>query len=162
MTEPPSPRIELLADHPEVIPDLAAWFRDAWAPYYGPDGPGDAEADLHQCCHPERLPIGLVAFCGDALCGTAALKTESVTTHRHLTPWLAALLVGPEYRRRGVAERLIAAVEDLAGRRGFGTLYVGTGRGSGTPESALVKRGWEVVDKAPYFVSDVTIMKKAL
>lgn len=141
-------RIELLADRPEAIPILKSWFEQEWAPYYGPDGPGDAERDLQESCNRGELPIALVAFLGDVVCGTAALKKDSVTTYAHLTPWLAALLVGAGYRRRGIGERLIAAVEDRARRLGFACIYVGTGEGSGTPETTLRKRGWEFCGKA--------------
>ena len=154
--------IELLDDHPETIPILVDWFEREWAPYYGPTGPGDAEQDLRRCCNREELPLALVALSGGAVCGTAALKRESVTTHRHLTPWLAALLVAPAFRRRGVGEQLIAAVEAKAQQLGFDCLYVGTGEGSGTPEPALRKRDWELVERGPYFISEVTIMRKAI
>lgn len=155
-------KIELLVDHPESIPLLKSWFEREWAPYYGPGGPGNAERDLRKSCNRSDLPLTLVAVFGDQVCGTAALKKESVTTHSHLTPWLAALLVDPEFRRRGVGEQLIAAVEETARGLGFSCIYVGTGEGSGTPESALRKRGWEFVDREPYFVSEVSIFKKAL
>ena len=131
--------IGLLADYPQAIPLLETWFEREWAPYYGPDGPGNAGNDLH-----------------------ASLKTESVTTYPHLSPWLAALLVLPTFRRRGVAERLIAAVEEKARALGFGHIYVGTGEGSGTPESALYKRGWQFIEKTPYLVADVVLSRKVL
>ena len=155
-------RIELLADHREALPILRQWFEQDWAPYYGPDGPGNAEADLSGCCNRTELPIALVAFHDDEVCGTAALKKESVTTHPHFTPWLAAMLVGAGFRRRGIGGQLIAAVEDMARELGFTCLYVGTGEGSGTPETTLRKRGWALVDKGPYFVSEASIFKKAL
>lgn len=155
-------QIKLLADHPEVIPILRVWFEREWAAYYGPEGPGDAERDLHESCSRSKLPVAFVALIAGEVCGTAALKKESITTHTHLTPWLAALLVGAEYRRRGIAEQLIAAVEEAARRFGFSYLYVGTGKGSGTPETPLRKRGWEFVEKKPYLVSEVSIYKKAL
>ena len=129
---------------------------------FGPDGSGDATTDLRESCNRKELPIAVVAILGGEVVGTAALKTESVSTHKHLTPWLAALLVRPEFRRRGIAERLIAAIEKKAQELGFHSIYVGTGEGSGTPESALRKRGWEFVEKGPYFVSEVSIFQKAL
>lgn len=153
-------RVELLADHPEALPILKEWFEQEWAPYYGPDGPGDASKDLRDSCNRDALPIAMVAISGDKVCGTAALKAQSVSTHKHLTPWLAALLVGPEFRRRGIAERLIAAVEEKAQQFGFHCIYVGTGEGSGTPENALRKRGWEFVEKGSYFVSEVSIFQR--
>lgn len=155
-------RVELLADHLEAIPILRECFEREWAPYYGPDGPGDANKDLQDSCNRDKLPVALVAISDGEVCGTAALKAESVSTHKHLTPWLAALLVTPGFRRRGVGERLIAAIEKKAKQLGFRCLYVGTGEGSGTPESSLRKRGWEFVEKKPYFVSEVSIFQKTL
>lgn len=154
--------MELLADHPEALPSLIEWFEREWAPYYGPDGPGDATADLLESCNREKLPIAMVAILDNEVVGTAALKAESVSTHKHLTPWLAALLVSSEFRRRGVARCLIAAIEDKARDLGFQVIYVGTGEGSGTPESQLRERGWEFIEKRPYFVSEVSIFQKAL
>ncbi len=96
------------------------------------------------------------------ICGTAALKAESVTTHKHLTPWLAALLVAPESRRRGIGEQLIAAIEEKASQLGFKCIYVGTGEGSGTPESLIRNRGWKFIEKGPYFVSEASIFQKKI
>lgn len=155
-------RIDFLADHPEAIPVLKGWFEDAWAPYYGPEGPGDALADLRNSCRRDGMPIAIVALAGDEVVGTAALKAESVGTHPHLTPWLAALLVGEAYRGRGIAERLIAAVEDLAREQAWSCLYVGSGTGSGTPEPALTRRGWEHLETVPYYVGEVSVFRKEL
>ena len=158
----PSLRIESLADHIELVPQLQEWFEQEWRPYYGPEGPGNALEDLRACCNRDQLPIALIALHNDELCGTAALKHESVSTHRHLAPWLAALLVAPEFRRRGIAERLIEAIEQRARRLGFERLHVGSGKGSSTPESALRARGWELVERAPYFIGEVSIFRKIL
>ena len=154
-------QIELLADHPEAIPILKKWFEREWAQYYGPDGPGNTNKDLQDSCSRDELPIALVAISNGEVCGTAALKAESVSTHKHLTPWLAALFVAPEFRRRGIGEQLIAEIENKAEQLGFKYIYVGIGEGSGTPESSLRNRGWEFVEKGPYFVSEVSIFQKA-
>lgn len=151
-----------LVDHMDAIPVLKDWFEKYWAPYYGPNGPGDAEQDLRESCNHAVLPLALVAYWEGELCGTAALKWESVSTHRHLGPWLAALVVHEPFRRRGVAAWLIAAIEDEARALGFSTIFVGTGQGSGTPESTIRKRGWEFLEMGPYFVSQISIFKKAL
>lgn len=95
-------RIELLADRPECIPVLADWFRAEWSPYYGAEGPGDAEHDLRECTGRSAPPAAFVALLDGKPCGTAALKTGSVSTHAHLSPWLAALLVHAGFAGRGV------------------------------------------------------------
>jgi GNAT superfamily N-acetyltransferase len=154
--------IEPLADHPHALPLLQSWFEREWAPYYGPSGPGNAQEDLRGCCNRDRLPLALVAFADGQLCATAALKSDSVTTHKHLNPWLAALLVDPAYRRQGVATSLIAAIEERARQFGFAHLYAGTETGPGTTEPLLRQRGWLFLEQCPYFVSDIRIYKKRL
>ncbi len=155
-------QIELLADHPEMIPILKEWFDQEWPSYYGPEGPDNAEQDLLASCNRDELPITLVAFLDGKLCGTAALKTGSVSRHKHLTPWLSALLVAPAFRRRGIGEQLIAAIAGKASQLRFRCIYVGTGEGSGTPESLLRRQDWEFVKKGPFSATEVYINQKVL
>lgn len=155
-------KLELLADHPEALPVLKELFESEWETYYGANGPGDAVADLIESSNRSELPIGLVAIVDSKICGTAALKMSSVTTYPDYFPWLAGLLVDPDYRRQGIGGQLIAAIEDLAKQQGFNEIYVGTGEKSGVSDAALSKRKWYQIDKGDYFVSEVKIFKKSL
>ncbi len=140
-----SPKLQIvhLADAPAAVPILTEWFIAEWGPYYGPDGPGDAETDLAACCNRDELPIAVVALDADQnILGTAALKPYSLETHRHLSPWLAALLVAPEHRGKGIASALIAAIEDEARGRGLEALYSDTASGS----TLLERRGWQMLE----------------
>ncbi|MES9989737.1 MAG: GNAT family N-acetyltransferase [Candidatus Thiodiazotropha endolucinida] len=154
--------IELLADHPEAIPILKDLFESEWEPYYGRSGPGDAEADLRRSANRSQLPIAVVAVENGTFCGTAALKMESVTTYQDYSPWLAALVVAPAYRNRGIGEQLIIKIEQLAKTLGYREIYVGTGKSSGMSEATLKKRGWKFLDKSDYFVSEVCVHVKIL
>ena len=57
---------------------------------------------------------------------------------------------------------MIGAIEEQARRLGFVRLHVGSGEASGTRESALIARGWELVERAPYFIGEVSIFRKQL
>jgi GNAT superfamily N-acetyltransferase len=155
-------RIELLADHPETIPILKELFESEWKPYYGTVGPGDAEKDIRTSANRSELPIAVVAIDGKHVCGTAALKMNSLTTFPDLYPWLAALLVAPAYRRQGIGEQLIKQIEKLAKQLGYSEIYVGTGEKSGMSEITLDKRRWKFVDKSDYFVGEASVYKKSL
>ena len=155
-------RIEWLADHPGIVPTLVQWFEREWAPYYGPEGPGNALAELRDSSRCSKLPVALVAFCDGNICGTAALKTASVSTHHHLTPWLAALIVDPAFRRRGVGRRLIAAVEGLARRFDYDIIHAATGTKRKAPASLLRARGWVLTETVPHFVFPLSIFRKGL
>ena len=116
-----------LADEPKHIPVLAEWFVDEWGPYYGSEGPGDALDDLTACTHQDALPSALVALGdGGVLVGTAALRPDSVGSEMAPGPWLSGLLVHPDHRRQGVGNRLVEAIEALAGQLGLEAIYVST------------------------------------
>ena len=151
-------RIAKLADHPEAIPVIRRWFEMEWAAYYGPGGPGDAEQDLLAYSSREKLPVGLIAFDDDQLCGIAALKAHSMSTHTHLGPWAAAGLVRPPFRGRGIGSSLVRALEEVARGFGYSTIYCGTATAMGL----LERNGWQFMDRGRYDGEEVSIYQKAL
>lgn len=142
--KPTPQRLEMrcLADVPELLPTLVAWFEREWEPYYGVDCPGDAEADLRASMNHDNLPICLIALAesGEPL-GTISPKAESIF-HPHLSPWGAAFVVSPASRRRGVGASLVASLEEEARRLGFGKLYMSTDGAT----SIVERRGWQAFD----------------
>jgi len=151
-------QVEYLADHPEVLPILKEWFETEWESYYGPGGPGDAQSDLLAYANRGELPIGVVAFFEDELCGVAALKSESISTHSHLGPWVAAGLVCPSHRRRGIGTELVRALEHVARELGYDRIYCGTS----TANRILERRDWQLMEQVKYDGEDVSIYQKAL
>jgi GNAT superfamily N-acetyltransferase len=151
-------RIEQLADHPAALPTLKQWFEVEWESYYGPTGPGDAHSDLLAYSNRGALPIGVVAFYENELCGVAALKLESMTTHSHLGPWAGAGLVSPLFRRRGIGSALVRALEETARSLGYSHIYCGTS----TANRILERRDWQFMERVTYNGADVSIYQKAL
>ena len=150
--------IDYLADHQEVVPLLKEWFEQEWEPYYGLKGPGNAEEDLFTCSRRDTPPIALIAMWEGEVCGTVSLKSESIATHTHLTPWVAALLVSPSCRGRGIGTALISQTERLAKSLGFNKIYFGGRR----TENTLVANGWNVVEDIEYLVGGGSIYVKSL
>lgn len=150
-----APHIAPLADMPELIPILAEMFVAEWVPYYGANGPGNAEADLTACLNRVELPIAFVARTADGtVIGTAALKNESVSSHSHLGPWLAALVVAPEHRGQGVASALAERIEQTARDLGFARLYTAMGHDE---LNVLHRPEWQPFDTAPTLRGDTTV-----
>jgi GNAT superfamily N-acetyltransferase len=140
MLPAPDFRCVRLTDAAFAEPILVTMFLAEWEPYYGPRGPGDAEADVRACLSPDRLPIAVVALdADDQVLGTAALKTDSVGAELGVGPWLAALLVAPEHRRNGIGSALVTAIEAEAWNRGYEALYCATG----SARRLLTRRGWQ-------------------
>ncbi len=132
-----------LADAVATIPLLTRLFIEEWGPYYGPDGPGDAEKDLHESCNRDDLPVALVALDDDGtVLGTAALKKESVGSELGLGPWLAAFYVPIEHRKRGIGSALVEAIENKARSFGFESIFASTD----AAENIIRRRGWTALE----------------
>jgi len=152
-------KIIYLADARELVVPLAPLFIEEWEPYYGRQGPGDAESDLNDCCNRDQIPLALVAIDKDGeIMGTASLKARSIETHRHLSPWLAAMFVVERHRGHGVNAALVAAIEKNAVRLGYDRIYVGA-RGI---TSAMLKTGWTLLDEPEDQRGPIAIYEKNL
>lgn len=154
----PDVHIAYLVDHPEALPALEQLFQSEWSAYYGAAGPGNAREDLAAYSNRGQLPIGVVAFRGAEPCGVAALKADSISTHRHLTPWIGAGMVAPQFRRHGIGARLLSALEDVARELGFTEIYSGTS----TANSLLSREGWQFMEVVQCDGEAVSIYEKAL
>ncbi|WP_413431657.1 GNAT family N-acetyltransferase [Crateriforma spongiae] len=157
-----SVEISLLADHTDAIRPLSEHFQREWPQYYGVHGPGDAVGDLRRCSGRDELPIGLVAIANGTICGTVSLKTESPSPQLWLFPWMGALYVTPDYRRQGIAARLISAAEQMAKKLGFERVFVAVGAGPNSLEQAFARRGWQPVGIYPSLFSEVKVLQKLI
>lgn len=159
MTDEAGFKIVHLADLPQAAATLERWFIEEWTPWYGPDGQGDAAADLAACAGRDSLPICLVALdAGGEVYGTVALKAESVGSDGAPGPWLAALLVGRPYRGRGVATALVAAIEAEARRLGFGAIYTSTDNAA----AIMRRQGWQACGETESLRGTVGIFRRDL
>lgn len=146
-----------LATRMDAVGPLAHHFEQTWEPYYGNKGPGDAREDVRAVAQTD-LPCGQVAFRDGELAGTVALRPDSIASHAHLTPWVTGLLVLPGHRGRGIADRLLVAVEEDARRLGFGEVYVATAMDS----ERMRSRGWARVGEAATLRGEVPVLRRAL
>lgn len=151
-------RVELLALHPDQLPLLREWFEAEWPSYYGAGGRGDACIDLHAFSNQGSLPVGVIAFLGDKVCGVAALKAESIASHRHLSPWAAAGLVPAALRGQAIGIQLLGALEQQARMLGFSRIYCGTS----TAETLLQRCGWQLMESIVHDGKALGIYSKAL
>ena len=155
----PAPQIVHLMDVSEARPLLVRWFIEAWRPWYGPDGEGDAEADLAACIDRDRLPLCLVAIDNDGRpLGTAGLKAESLGSELGTGPWLAAFLVDEAERGRGIGRALIEAIAAEARRLGHKALYTATE----LPPERLWPRGWQAIGGSESLRGAVTVYRLTL
>jgi len=78
-----------------------------WPDYYGERSAADVEMDFRECMNTERLPIGLVAWDGQAPVGFIALRERAMTQLPDYSPGLGAFYVAPLHRSRGIGSSLV-------------------------------------------------------
>jgi GNAT superfamily N-acetyltransferase len=130
-------RIARLCDHPNLLGDIAALYTSVWPAWYGPDGPGDAVADLTERSRATGLPLGLIALSAGQAVGAAALSAQSFGAMAGEGPWLIGLAVDPDFRQQGIATQLVARAEAEA-RITATWLYCTTDAAA----TLLLRRGW--------------------
>jgi len=106
----------------------------------------------------DKFPLAFVALAGSRPVGTASLKIQEMTTHKHLYYWLGTVYVVPEYRGKGVGSALVKHAEMKAGELGVKTLYLHTP----DKEGFYLDRNWETIERPVYFDMPVVIMKKEM
>jgi len=138
-------RFELLADHLDALPRLAEMFIAEWEPYYGPDGPGNALADLKSRCRRDTIPIGLVAIDAFEILGAVAIDRDPTT---QLEPSIVGFLVRPDRRGEGIATGLLRAPATLAKTIGYPRIHTSTA----LPymRDALRTNGWRRTGEVEY------------
>jgi GNAT superfamily N-acetyltransferase len=162
--------IDYLADHPELVDELARLSWKEWQEVYQ-----RREQTLEHCLknyrermNTDRLPLTLVAvraLHGESLTGLAvncqelvgmvSLKFHDMDTRPDLDPWLGGLLVLPEWRNRGVGTMLMHRCTEEARRLNVPRLYLWTH----SAERLYQKLGWQVVERTNYFGNKAVVMQ---
>ncbi|MBN9460551.1 MAG: GNAT family N-acetyltransferase [Burkholderiales bacterium] len=150
--------IEPLALHREALPELCRMFEAEWPSWYGAGGRGSAANDLRAFSATSGLPFGVVALRRSEVCGVAALKAESIPSHRHLTPWAAAGVVKVSLRGQGIGAALLAALEEQARDRGYRAIHCATS----TAESLLQRRGYRLLERVMHEGQDLGVYQRGL
>jgi GNAT superfamily N-acetyltransferase len=147
--------IDSLVRHREVVPRMAEWhWRDD-----GSRTPLEFWIEAHEAeSVGEDVPTAWVAFLSGRPVGCVSLIRQNMDSHPELTPWLAALYVVPEERRRGIGTLLTRRCEDAAASLGYGIVYLYTELAS----DFYARLGWRVRSVEEYEDDEVTITEKEL
>lgn len=133
--------IDYLCRHPEYADTVAQWVYSDFVA----NSPRTATLDkiTHNFRNTSEMawPVTLVAIEDNCCVGTASIFGNDLKTQNILTPWLAAVFVAPEFRKRGIAATLIERASATAKELGYRVLYLRT------EHTALYyeRRGWEFV-----------------
>jgi predicted N-acetyltransferase YhbS len=128
--------IVALTDKPELVPAVAEWLHAAFDHAHGPSLAKRIDHLRAQMAPDETF----VLYDNDVPVGTASLVRNDLPSRPELTPWLASVLVRPEFRGRGYSAPLVRHVETQAATMAS-TLWLYTW----TAEPLYAALGWEFV-----------------
>lgn len=116
--------IDLLRNHPDIIPQLAKLWWHGFGRIWQPDISADEVQSFYDSeMQSEGLPITFVAFDEGRLIGMCSLSAND-GIRPDLTPWLASAFVDEAYRGTGVGGQLVRAVCNQARALGLPNLYL--------------------------------------
>lgn len=119
-------RVAHLYECSEHTATVARWIHNEWWRDKPGHTPETMAARLREASDPERIPLSLVALVDEKPVGTVNLVENDDERRPHLSPWLAALLVLPDFRGQGIGTRLVREVVAEARRLRVNRLYLGT------------------------------------
>ncbi len=118
----------------------AAWRYEAFLKSYGYSLLESGAQLAKLATEPDECETALIALVDGRLAGICLLVLQEFEPLHDVSPWLASLYVAPECRKRGVARRLVAAIEDQARSNGVARLHLYTG----DAEEFYLKCGWSL------------------
>jgi GNAT superfamily N-acetyltransferase len=132
-----------LADRPQLVPRLAALHHAEWA-WIDPEWTlEEAQSNLEVHTAGTAVPTTLVALVDGALAGSVSLLANDHSRIRKWSPWLASLLVLPEFRGRGIGAALVRQAVAIAARFGIERLYLYTDDAA----PFYARLGWTLVER---------------
>jgi GNAT superfamily N-acetyltransferase len=152
--------VDYLANQQQFLPVLVDYMYDHWRALLQRMGKSreDFAGSMQARCSIGVLPTALVAFQGDEILGTVALKPQDLDIRPHLTPWLGGVFVPEKQRGRGIASLLITAMVAEAQKLRLAELYLWTP----SAEHLYARQGWTVLERALYHDLQICIMHRRL
>ena len=150
--------IDFLSNQPQKINEVSEMIFKEFVVKTGSDMKFEDVVKHFSNTKDNTFPITLVALENGECLGTVSIVENDLKIRDMYKPWLASLYTKPDYRGRGVGEKLIAKTIDVVKELGFNELYLRTEDGS----DYYRKRGWtflETVSDNKYEKIDVFKLK---
>jgi len=146
--------IEHLAENHDAIPEIISWLLAEWGHLTPGITPEKLESIFGERLVHRQIPETFVALIDGQVAGTASLISHDMTTRMELSPWLAAVYIKSEFRRKGIGSKLVQAVIDEATLLGLDRFYLFTPNQA----SFYARLGWQLLEETSYRGEQVAIM----
>jgi GNAT superfamily N-acetyltransferase len=115
--------IEPLNKYPEHCNECIKWAYEQWHKENNTRF-SLVESDYQKRARNGNLPFTYIGLSDNELVGMVSLKKHDLNTRKDLSPWLSALYVKKDFRKKGVGRSLIYKVVRLGIKLNFKTIYL--------------------------------------
>jgi predicted N-acetyltransferase YhbS len=149
-------KIDYLANHTHLIPELSRVHVDFFGQYNPTMTPDSRGEQLNKRLGKDTIPLTIVAIEEDKPIGSACIVEQDLKTHLELTPWVASVIVHPDYHRQGVGSMIMKRIDQEAVELGLEKLYLFT------PDQEIFysNLGWKVIMQDQFQGKPIVIMEK--
>lgn len=149
-------KIDLLKNHPEVIPDLSSIWHEVLGKIWMPEIGIEVIESLYYEELNRDMPLTYVALDGEVSVGACTLQLSD-DVRPDLGPWIESLVVDPNYQKQGIGKLLLDAAVEKAKELGFEKLYLFAF--DPTIPAYYQHLGWKQIGMAEYESHPVTLME---
>lgn len=118
--------IKNLFEVPNHYSHVAQWIYEEFWSDKKELSANDLEKLLRNAKTCNSIPLSLVALLNDKVVGTINFIENDDNDRPELSPWLAALIVKPNIRKKGIGSLLVNKLLEIAKEMKISKLYLGT------------------------------------
>lgn len=149
-------RIDYLANHPNLISTVAAWYVKMWGKFCENPSIEHAKTRLLNHLNVDKLNLCFLCFRNHNLVGTASLTEKDIPNNASFSPCLSNLFVMGKYRRQKIGENLIEHAKLQSKNLGFKKIYLYTT--DATVHRWYQKLNWKIIKEDVARGCDIKIM----
>jgi len=137
---------------------IAAWVFDQWSQLYPDKTLANVAARIAEDAAGDIVPSVYLAEVDGLPVGTASIVACDLPLRRQYTPWMSAVYVRPDFRRRGIASLVINHLESAVATSHIQRLFLFTP----DQQSLYGRLGWTRLEELSYMDISVTVMERLL